>query len=63
MATTATNMELSMRSISNSLLRLVLGFSSAVLLSGCSTMQSAYHSSVDTVTGWFKSDEKKEEKK
>jgi len=35
----------------------------AVALSGCSTMQSAYHSSVDTVTGWFKSDEKKEEKK
>jgi hypothetical protein len=28
-------------------------------LSACSTISSAYDSSVDTVSGWFKSDEKK----
>jgi uncharacterized protein YceK len=28
-------------------------------LSGCSTISSAYDSTVDTVSGWFKSDDKK----
>ena len=28
-------------------------------LSGCSTITSAYDSTVDTVSGWFKTDDKK----
>jgi PBP1b-binding outer membrane lipoprotein LpoB len=31
----------------------------AVFLGGCSTISSAYDSTVDTVSGWFKSDSKK----
>jgi PBP1b-binding outer membrane lipoprotein LpoB len=31
----------------------------ALSLAGCSTLQSAYDSTVDTVSGWMKSDEKK----
>jgi uncharacterized protein YceK len=30
-----------------------------VTLSGCSTVTSAYDSTVDAVSGWFKSDDKK----
>jgi uncharacterized protein YceK len=30
-----------------------------ICLSGCSTVTSAYDSTVDTVSGWFKSDDKK----
>jgi hypothetical protein len=32
-----------------------------MLLGGCSTIQGAYDSTVDTVSGWFKSDTKKAE--
>jgi uncharacterized protein YceK len=32
-------------------------------LSGCASVQSAYNSTVDTVSGWFKSDDKKDQKK
>ena len=35
----------------------------ALMLGGCSTVSSAYDSTVDTVSGWFKSDSKKEEPK
>jgi hypothetical protein len=35
----------------------------ALTLGGCSTMQSAYDSTVDTVSGWFKSDSKPAEQK
>ena len=31
----------------------------ALSLAGCSTLQSAYDSTVDTVSGWMKSDDKK----
>jgi len=32
-------------------------------LSGCASVGSAYQSTVDTVSGWFKSDDKKEKSK
>jgi len=35
----------------------------ALLLGGCSTIQGAYDSTVDTVSGWFKSDSKPAEEK
>lgn len=35
----------------------------SLTLGGCSTMQSAYDSTVDTVSGWFKSDSKPAEQK
>jgi uncharacterized protein YceK len=37
----------------------ILVFGLLVTLSGCSTVTSAYDSTVDTVSGWFKSDDKK----
>jgi uncharacterized protein YceK len=41
----------------NSVLAIVCGL--MMCLSGCSTVTSAYDSTVDTVSGWFKSDDKK----
>jgi hypothetical protein len=35
----------------------------ALTLGGCSTLQGAYDSTVDTVSGWFKSDSKPADKK
>ncbi|MFM8575842.1 MAG: hypothetical protein ACKOBF_08220 [Limnohabitans sp.] len=35
----------------------------ALMASGCSTVGSAYKSTADTVSGWFKSDDKKDAKK
>lgn len=34
-----------------------------LLLGGCSTIQGAYDSTVNTVSGWFKSDSKPAEEK
>jgi len=34
-----------------------------LMLSGCSTVGAAYNSTVDTVSGWFKSDDPKDAKK
>jgi len=33
------------------------------LLAGCATVESAYKSASDAVSGWFKSDDKKDQKK
>jgi len=42
---------------------ILVGISFAVLLSGCAMLGSAYQSASDTVSGWFKSDDKKDQKK
>ena len=42
---------------------LVVALAISVNLSGCASVQSAYNSTVDTVSGWFKSDDKKDQKK
>jgi hypothetical protein len=38
-------------------------FLASFVVAGCSSIQSAYNSSVDTVSGWMKSDDKKSEDK
>jgi hypothetical protein len=40
-------------------LALATVIAASVICSGCSTMTSAYDSTVDTVSGWFKSEPKK----
>jgi hypothetical protein len=35
----------------------------ATLLAGCTTVESAYKSASDKVSGWFKSDDKKDQTK
>jgi len=47
----------------NSIKLLVVAITLNLSLSGCASVQSAYSSTVDTVSGWFKSDEKKDSKK
>ena len=47
----------------NSIKLLIVAISLNLILSGCASIQSAYSSTVDTVSGWFKSDEKKDQKK
>ena len=42
---------------------LVLIFLASFVVAGCSSIQSAYTSTVDTVSGWMKSDDKKSEDK
>jgi len=42
---------------------ILVGISFAVLLSGCAMLGSAYKSASDTVSGWFKSEDKKDQKK
>ena len=37
----------------------VIACACMLVLSACSTISSAYDSTADTVSGWFKSDEKK----
>ena len=63
---------LSTRATINSLLERVMktnvknvfaGLCLATLLAGCATVESAYKSASDAVSGWFKSDEKKDQKK
>ena len=42
---------------------LVLIFLASFVVAGCSSIQAAYTSSVDTVSGWMKSDDKKSDDK
>lgn len=47
----------------NHLSMTALALTLSLVLSGCSTIGSAYNTTVDTVSGWFKSDDKKEAQK
>jgi hypothetical protein len=57
------NKSASKDSIMNSIKHLAVALALTVSLSGCASVQSAYNSTVDTVSGWFKSDDKKDQKK
>jgi len=46
-----------------SLRTILVGLSLTILLSGCASVESAYKSASDTVSGWLKSDGKKDQKK
>lgn len=50
-----------MKAISSSK-SIVLALAMCFTLAGCSTLQSAYTSTVDTVSGWFKSEDPKGKK-
>jgi hypothetical protein len=49
--------------VKSSIKTVVLGLCLAVLVTGCATVESAYKSASDTVSDWFKSDDKKDQKK
>jgi uncharacterized protein YceK len=47
----------------SSIKHLAVAIALSLSLSGCASIQSAYNSTMDTVSGWFKSDDKKDQKK
>jgi hypothetical protein len=52
-----------MKSICSTVKLVSTGVALALLLAGCSTLESAYKSTVGTVSEWLKSDDAKQEKK
>ena len=49
--------------VKSSIKTVVVSLCLAVLVTGCATVESAYKSASDTVSDWFKSDDKKDQKK
>ena len=49
--------------VKSSIKTVVVGLCLAVLVTGCATVESAYKSASDTVSDWFKSDDKKDQKR
>ncbi len=55
--------KLAMKSVCSTVKVVSTGVALAFLLAGCSTLDSAYKSTVGTVSEWLKSDDAKDQKK